>query len=128
MTTTIGTGHDARTILAAVVRADRVVARAEADKLAAIAHFCDLHPVIDPDHVPATLATDPSLLGDTTRLPIAGEGCPTVRDTAVHELSAALGISNQAALLLVGQTLELRHRLPRIWALVQDLTLPAWQG
>ena len=31
MTTTIGTGHDARTTLAAAVRADRVAARAEAD-------------------------------------------------------------------------------------------------
>src|SRR6185369_7735620 len=31
-------------------------------------------------------------------------------------------------LALVGQTMELRHRLPKLWELVQDLTLPAWQA
>jgi len=41
--------HDARTTLASLVAADRAAARAEADKLAFVAHFCDLHQVVDPE-------------------------------------------------------------------------------
>ncbi|HZJ05823.1 MAG TPA: hypothetical protein VFD59_10175 [Nocardioidaceae bacterium] len=39
-----------------------------------------------------------------------------------------MGISTHAAQLLVGDSLELRGRLPRLWARIQDLTLQAWRG
>ena len=71
---------------------------------------------------------DDELMAVGRSLPIAGDGCPGVREDAVHELAAALGTSHHAALALAGETLELRHRLPRLWRLVQDLTLPSWQG
>jgi hypothetical protein len=122
------TSFDARCTLASLVDVDRSVAQGEADKLAHLVHFCDLHPVVDPGDEPAAWPTDQSLVGPRNECPISGEGTPTVTVEAVHELTAALGLSHGSGLNLVGQTLELRYRLPILWGLVQDLTLPAWQG
>jgi hypothetical protein len=122
------TSHDARRTLASLVDVDRMAARCEADKLAYVVHFCDLHPVVDPGDEPAAWPTDQSLVGPRNDCPISGPGTPTVTVEAVHELTAALGISHGSGLNLVGQTLELRYRLPILWGLVQELTLPAWQG
>ncbi|NUR07172.1 MAG: hypothetical protein HOQ22_13235 [Nocardioidaceae bacterium] len=119
---------DATTALESVLRASNTESRAAADKLAAIVAFCDCHPVVDERDVPAAWPVEVSLDGEPVGPPLAGEGCPQVTEGAVHELSAALGISHHATLALVGQTLELRFRLPRLWRLVQDLTLPAWQA
>ena len=60
--------------------------------------------------------------------PIAGEGCPLVAEFCIAELGTTLGISTVAAKKLVGQALELRHRLPRLWALVQAGRVPAWRA
>ena len=43
-------------------------------------------------------------------------------------LAAALGLSYRTALGLVGETLELCYRLPRLWALVQSGALQAWKA
>ncbi len=59
------------------------------------------------------------------RLAIAGAGTPLVGEFAVVELSGALGISHEAALSLVGDALDLHHRLPLLWALVRQLRVPA---
>ncbi|NUR06559.1 MAG: hypothetical protein HOQ45_06065 [Nocardioidaceae bacterium] len=119
---------DATTALESVVREQRVAARAEANRLAAVVAFCDCHPVVDERDVAAAWPVEISLDGEPVGPPLNAEGCPEVTENAVHELSAALGISHHAALGLVGQTLELRFRLPRLWRLVQALTLPAWQA
>ncbi len=47
---------------------------------------------------------------------------------APAELGAALGIGVEAAKQLLGDALELAHRLPRLWALVQALVVPAWRA
>ena len=85
----------------------------------------DLHPV--DDHT-CTATWDPtaSLLDDPT--PVAGEGTPLVAERAVEELGAALDVSYRSALALVTDALELRHRLPRLWALVQAGRLQAWKA
>ncbi|NUS51168.1 MAG: hypothetical protein HOQ22_09055, partial [Nocardioidaceae bacterium] len=119
---------DAKTALESVVSAARSESRAAADKLAAIVAFCDCHPVVDERDIAAALPADASLDGEEVAPPLSGDGSPQVTEEAVHELSAALGISHHGTLGLVGQTLELRFRLPRRWRLVQDLTLPAWQA
>ena len=49
-------------------------------------------------------------------LPIAGAGTPAVAEFAVMELAAVLDLSHEAALALVGDVLDLAHRLPRLWA------------
>ena len=118
--------------LASLVADRRTADRAEADLLAKVAHWCDLHPVLDPDapdaEPVAVWPADVTLDGHTSGPAISGPGTPKVTVQAVHELTAALAIGHGAGLALVGQTLELRHRLPKLWELVQDLTLPAWQA
>ena len=60
--------------------------------------------------------------------PIAGEGAPLVAEFCLAELGTVLGISTTAAKKLVGHALELRHRLPRLWAQVQAGRMPAWRA
>ena len=57
-------------------------------------------------------------------LPIAGDGAPLVAEFAVMELAAVLDVSHEAALSLVGDVLDLAHRLPRLWALVREVRVP----
>ena len=59
---------------------------------------------------------------------LAGVGTPAVSEFAVMELAAALRVSHEAALALVGDVLDLAHRLPRTWALVRELRVPAHLG
>jgi hypothetical protein len=64
-----------------------------------------------------------ALFGDRA-LPIAGAGTPWVAEFAVMELAAVLDCSHEATLALVGDVLDLAHRLPRTWALVKELRVP----
>jgi hypothetical protein len=64
-----------------------------------------------------------ALFGEQT-VTIAGPGAPLVAEFAPMELAAALDLSHEAALALVGDVLDLAHRLPRLWALVRDLRVP----
>ena len=113
---------DANTALACAVDRRRAADRAEAELLGIAAHWADLHPVVegDPDgfRVP----------GMEKLVSLAGAGTPEVAEFAPAELGTALGISTYAAQLLVGDSLELRHRLPRLWARIQAGSLQAWRG
>ena len=60
--------------------------------------------------------------------PLAGVGTPAVAEYAVEELAAALNLSHAAGLSLVSEAVELCHRLPRLWSLVQDGRLQAWKA
>ncbi|GAA5134693.1 hypothetical protein GCM10023339_71580 [Alloalcanivorax gelatiniphagus] len=97
--------------------------RAAADVLLAAAQWADLHPP-ESIHSAATL----SVPGCEHEEPIAGPGCPSVAEFCVAELGAVLGISTTAVKKLIGHALELRHRLPRLWAAVQSGTVPAWRA
>ncbi len=57
-------------------------------------------------------------------IPLAGAGTPLVAEFAPAELAAALDVSHEAALALLGDVLDLAHRLPRLWALVGQLRVP----
>ncbi|GAA5117146.1 hypothetical protein GCM10023339_27310 [Alloalcanivorax gelatiniphagus] len=72
-------------------------------------------------HAPGSAA---ALFGERA-LPIAGTGTPLVAEFAVIELAAVLDSSYEATLALVGDVLDLAHRLPRLWQLVRDLRVPA---
>ncbi len=84
-----------------------------------------LHPV---DETTCTATWNPSASLDEEPEPVAGTGTPLVAERAVEELGAALGVSYLAALGLVSDALELRYRLPRLWALVQAGVLQAWKA
>ncbi|GAA5112632.1 hypothetical protein GCM10023339_15970 [Alloalcanivorax gelatiniphagus] len=110
-------------LLASIV-ASRSVENAEAARqLHLAARWADLHPP-ESIHTAATFAVP----GCEHEEPIAGPGCPTVAEFCVAELGAVLGISTTAAKKLIGHALELRHRLPRLWAAVQSGTVPAWRA
>ena len=55
-------------------------------------------------------------------------GCPLVAEFCIAELGAVLGVSTTSAKKLIGHALELRHRLPRLWAQVQSGDVPAWRA
>jgi hypothetical protein len=75
-------------------------------------------------HAPGSAA---ALFGERP-LPIAGAGTPLVAEFAVMELSAVLELSHEATLALLGDVLDLAHRLPRTWRLVRDLRVPVRLG
>ena len=53
-----------------------------------------------------------------------GDGTPTVAGFAAAELGCALGVTAGAASRLIGDALDLRHRLPRCWARVLNAEVP----
>ncbi|WP_114559089.1 HNH endonuclease signature motif containing protein [Desertihabitans aurantiacus] len=115
------TTNDAAGVLAQV-RELRAAERATAAALLRqAAVWADLHPALDPAE-----AASVHDLGQETDCPIAGSGTPQVSAESLAELAAALGMSTGAGARLVGQALELRHRLPRLWAQVHAHAVPAW--
>jgi hypothetical protein len=97
--------------------------QAAADQLVLAAAWADLHP---PESIhDAASFTVP---GCEHEEPIAGEGAPLVAEFCVAELGTTLGITTTAAKRLIGHALELRHRLPRLWAQVHAGQVPAWRA
>jgi hypothetical protein len=67
------------------------------------------------------------VVGDTV-FPIAGPGAPWVTEFCVAEFAAALGMPTDHGRWLLGEAIELRHRLPRLWRRVMAHDLPAWRA
>ncbi len=65
--------------------------------------------------------------GDTG-VPVAGPGAPLVAEFCVAELAAAIGVSTDAGRGYLGEAVELRYRLPRVWARVVAGDLVAWRA
>ena len=110
-------------LLAAVLASKRIEETEAARQLVLAAAWADLHP---PESIldVAGFATP----GLEREEPIAGPGCPAVAEFSIAEFGAVLGMSTTAAKQLVGQALELRHRLPRLWARLQAGEVPAWRA
>lgn len=66
--------------------------------------------------------------GEETGLPLAGPGAPLVAEFAVVQYATVLGLTQHSGRALIGDALELKHRLPRCWARVQQLEVPAWKA
>ena len=113
---------DAAATLAAVE--GELVARraAEARDLALAAHWADLH------------TTDPQLgpggrrewRGEDRLVQVGGDGTPWVQDLCLGELAIARRVHHHSARAAVADALDLRHRLPKWWAAVQELRLEPW--
>ncbi|WP_460739278.1 HNH endonuclease signature motif containing protein [Nocardioides ginkgobilobae] len=65
--------------------------------------------------------------GADTMLELAGAGAPEVSDFAVTELATALGRTRESGRLLVGDAVEAKHRLPRVWARLAAGQVTAWR-
>jgi hypothetical protein len=124
MTTTTSTAPAAAAVLAGARSARAAADAAAAEVLQAAVQWAHLHTVEDLDEASTVL----SERGEDTGIAIAGEGCPLVSEFAVVEFATALGLSDFAGRALVGQALELVHRLPRVWARVSAGDLPAWRA
>ena len=61
-------------------------------------------------------------------LPIAGEGAPVVAEFAVAEFAAAIGLTTDSGKVLVGRSVEIAHRLPKLWKLLKAGKVAAWQA
>ncbi|MCF6377363.1 HNH endonuclease [Nocardioides KLBMP 9356] len=106
------------------IRTERVAENAAAGRqLDLAARWADLHP---PESIHTAAAFE--VRGSEHEEPIAGDGCPLVAEFCVAELGTVLGISTTAAKKLIGHALELRHRLPRLWAQVHAGVVPAWRA
>ncbi len=108
---------------------------AEVELLALAVHYVHLHPVSD-DHPAATpsrgraTAVDPGAIvvdvttGEVLQAPLAGDGTPAVALFALEQLGAVLEIPYLTAWQLAGDAVELAHRLPTLWRLVGEGTVP----
>ena len=91
----------------------------QASQLELAVRWADLHP--------AESIHDVARFGDTP-VKIAGEGAPLVSEFSIAEFAAALGMPTESGKAFVGEALELRHRLPKLWHRVQALDLQAWRA
>ena len=97
---------------------------AEVEELRLAAHWADLHAV---DPRPAIRARGERVPPWTDRLiDVGGPGTPPVLESAAAELAIAREIHPYAATKLIGDALDLRHRLPLIWARVSSLEVEGW--
>ena len=107
----------------AFAREQRAIAdQAEANLLQAAVEWAAMHSTDSIDEAEMLVG-----YGDQG-MPLAGAGAPLVAEFAVTEFAAAIGLSTDAGKAYVGQALELRHRLPRVWRRVVDGDLRAWQA
>ncbi|QDH10953.1 HNH endonuclease [Nocardioides dongxiaopingii] len=105
--------------LAAVRTHQAATRRAEVATLVAVLDWALEHTTDDDPHT-VTFGERP--------LPLGGVGCPVIEEFAAYDLAAAMGMSTDAGLGYLGRALELRYRLPRLWAAVLDGRLPVWKA
>ncbi|MFL6001715.1 MAG: hypothetical protein ACJ72P_02800, partial [Nocardioides sp.] len=111
----------------AAVRASRAVEHREAaHQLRLAVDWAAMHSV-DSIHEAATLWA-PRLGFEEEALPVAGVGAPLVAEFCVAEFAAALGMPTEVGRLFLGEALERRYRLPRLWKRVMAGDLAPWRA
>lgn len=94
------------------------------DRLLLLQHWADLHsedPQAQPGAVPLTKGGD-------RLIQLGGEGTPKASELCWAELAIALETGAIALRNQAGQALDLRHRLPLLWALMKELRVEPWVG
>ena len=132
---------DAAATLGFVVDRRRRQDVAAAEELRAVAHWADLHRLaagevlgaVEPETANqlcrrGLLGEDLTIAGVERELRLSGQGAFLVEEFAVAEVAAALGMTESAGRGYVGQAVELRDRLPRLWGRVMSGELPAWKA
>ena len=112
---------DASDVLAFTRQARADIADAQVRLLQGAAEWVVLHATCAWGDAEATLPdTD-------VPLSLTGEGAPAVRETAVVEFGAAVGMSSTSASNLLGSAAELVYRLPKLWGRVQAGQVETWR-
>ena len=112
-------------VIDAVRAARRTEQAAAAEQLVLALTWARLHPC-PAGGIPAHWG-EVDLYGETTTT-LAGPGAPLVAEFAPADLAAALDLTHDQARALLGDALELGHRLPRLWRLVRTGVVPAWRA
>ena len=98
--------------------------RAEIDLLVLAVQWAVMHPV---ESIADGAATIYSRMGDSG-IPVAGPGAPLVAEFAAMEFAAAIGLPSEAGKRFIGEALELRYRMPKVWARLTAGDLQSWRG
>ncbi|GAB3780883.1 HNH endonuclease [Nocardioides ungokensis] len=97
---------------------------AERGKLRIAAQWCVVHP--------ATADTGIATWGGASLLDedesLGGDGTPAVSAFAPEPLAATLGVATETGMKLIADALDLQHRLPRIWRLVETLAVEPYKA
>jgi hypothetical protein len=110
---------DADETMTAVEANEEAIRAAEASRLMLAVHWADLHGSL-------SRATGRALPGAERLIRLGGAGTPEVAEFAPAELGVSLGLSSGAAGALIADALDLRHRLPMLWARVCAGEVRAW--
>lgn len=122
-----GDVHAERTIVELPARAEVMAAltearlrqrQAEIDQIALVATAADAYGWINTD--PGEWGEAPSVLHGERLVALGSEGTPEVAEFITHEVGPALRMSPDAARCLIRDVLNLRHRLPQVWAAALD--------
>ena len=101
---------------------------AERGKLRLAAQWCVVNPATA-DTGTATWAGASMLGGDLDAdESLGGDGTPAVSAFAAEPVAAALGVSTVTGMALIADALDLQHRLPRIWRLVEALAVEPYKA
>ncbi len=115
-------------VLAAARERRAAADRAEADLLGLAVQWAIIHPAETLDDAEG-YSSRVHLAGvDEQPVTLAGPGAPLVREFSVAEFAAAIGVGTETGKHYLGHALELRYRLPRLWARVMSGDLPAWKA
>lgn len=98
--------------------------RFEAELLEAAVAWAAMHST---DSIDAAATWTDATYGDTG-VPVAGPGAPLVTEFSIPEFATAVGVSTDVGRAYVGEAVELRHRLPRLWKRVVTGDLQAWRA
>src|SRR4051794_24432191 len=120
MTTTAGIDSPTG-VLAAVREVHSSISELEIEKFQLAVDWAVMHPVESIVHAAMVEGTEDELT-------IAGEGAPLVAEFCVAELALALGMSTGAGKRYLGDAVETRYRLPRLWKRVMAGEVPVWKA
>jgi len=108
-------------LLDALSTAREAARQAEIDTMRLALDWADMHSTDSIDHAATVPGTDRAIA-------IAGDGAPLVAEFAIVELATTLGRSTDSAKLWLGDVLEIRYRLPKIWRRILDGPLEPWKA
>ncbi|MGH3510294.1 MAG: hypothetical protein ACRDPI_08705 [Nocardioidaceae bacterium] len=121
--------RDGQAIADALVANRTALIAAEARELALVAALADVH---NADSVRAPDGNPTGNPGRERARQLGGDGTSQVGEFLAAELGCLLGIGHVAAWSLIRDALDLRHRHPRLWALITQAPgigiLRVWQG
>jgi hypothetical protein len=113
---------DADATLTIAVDFTRAAEAADINRIVLAAHWADLHGELD------RADRSVALPGAERLVPLGGDGTPAVAEFAPAELGAVMGASLYSASALIADALDLRHRLPILWARICAGEVKPWVG